>query len=295
MRPYIIENVTLNDLTDCRQEFAELYKKYGVVIFPGLLKGQSFFEQYLENLRFVFRKILARHRVEPKGTEDLGELLVLLDKVRAMDGKIITDLGTQNNKFFSFNQLKYSDFVAGVLAAIFPDDAVPATPQSGDTLHFFAPGEKYRPYNLPIHQDYQYLMQSPEQVTFYLGLSAYHEGVGGLNFWEGSHKLGVLACGKNKHGAFEVTDGLKLMEGFTEVSHHWNPGDFAFFDSLLCHRSIPNQTTQHGRVVEIFRFSNLNNPTAEEYNWYSTAYNNRRGVEFVSECPELFTGGKHHP
>ena len=289
MRPYIIKNASIRDLEVCKKEFVDLYHEYGVVIFPGLLKEHPLFASYLDALRYMFRVLLARHGVKVTDTHDLGDLLVRLNAVQPIDGKIITDMGTQPNKLVDFNRLKYSQLVSSVLSAVHPQDAIMATPQAGDTLHFFAPGERYLRYNLPIHQDYPYLMQSPQQITFYLSMSKYHEGVGGLEYWEKSHKLGVLKCEKNKYGAFEVQHGEQLMADYAKASYHWNVGDFAFFDSLLCHKSIPNSTQSHGRVVQIFRFSNIKHPTAERYNWYSTAYNNRRGVDFENEFPELVT------
>jgi hypothetical protein len=40
-----------------------------------------------------------------------------------------------------------------------------ASPALSDTLHVFPPGTENLRSNLPIHQDYPYLMQSPAQIT----------------------------------------------------------------------------------------------------------------------------------
>jgi hypothetical protein len=87
---------------------------------------------------------------------------------------------------------------------IYGNKNILVTPQSGDTLHFFPPGSEFYKYNLPPHQDYQYLMQSPSQITFYMGLSKYKDDVGGLRIWEKSHKLGILPTTTNEFGSFEV-------------------------------------------------------------------------------------------
>lgn len=288
-KPYIIEGVRPEQLGTLTAELSAIYAEFGVVIFPGLLRDDPDFVAYLDSIRFLFQKILARHGLVGGvgSADDLGDLLVQLDKVCAMDGKIITDMGTQPNKLFHLNRIKYSGMVQQLLGSIWPSDAVVATPQAGDTLHLFAPGERYLPYNLPMHQDYPYLMQSPQQVTFYLGMSDFRDGCGGLQFWESSHKAGVLASTKNRHGAYEVADVDAVAGRYPEVSYHWNAGDFAFFDSLLCHRSIANGARDAGRVVQIFRFSNLNHPVAGQFNWYSTSYG-RRGVHFDAAFPELF-------
>lgn len=45
------------------------------------------------------------------------------------------------------------------------EKALIVSPPAGDTLHLFPPGRQFRKYNLPPHQDYQYLMQLPAQIT----------------------------------------------------------------------------------------------------------------------------------
>jgi len=288
-RPYIVEDIAWEQLEARLPELKAIYDEHGVVILPGLLRRHPDFLAYIDEVRFLFRRILAQHQPErPVGPDDdLGDLLVRLNAVKPLDGKIITDMGTQPNKLFHLNRLKFSRVVERILQALWTEQAVLASPQAGDTLHFFAPGERYLPYNLPMHQDYPYLMQSPQQITFYLGMSDHRDRVGGLQYWEGSHREGVLAATRNRHGAYEVHDSAAISTRYREVSYHWNAGDFAFFDSLLCHRSIPNESTDAGRVVQIFRFSNLNHPTAETYRWYSTSYP-RRGVNFDAQLPELY-------
>jgi hypothetical protein len=285
-KPYIVEHVVLKDLERRAAEFAGLYREYGVVIFPKLLLQEEQFHHYLDALRFLFRRILSRSDFPARQPADIGDLLVTLDRVKPLDGKIITDLGTQPNKFFALNRIKFSSYVEALLNAIFEPDSLKATPPAGDTLHFFGPREAYLPYNLPIHQDFQYLMQSQEQVTFYVGLSDYRPGSGGLEFWERSQKLGVLPSSRNSRGHYEVVGHEKLLASHESVSYSWNAGDFAFFDSLLCHRSVPNVSTDGGRVVQLFRFSNIRHAASEAYDWASTVYP-RRSVEFANVFPEL--------
>lgn len=150
------------------------------------------------------------------------------------------------------------------------------------------PGEEFYRYNLPIHQDYQYLMQSPRQATLYIGLSSLVADVGGLEYWPQSHRLGVLPTDRNENGSYRVVNGDELMKDFPREHYLWDVGDVSLFDSLLCHRSIPNTSPNCGRSVQIFRFSDLNDPTAERYNWRSTTYE-RRGVSFETENQELYS------
>jgi hypothetical protein len=287
MTAYVLEGYTPQRLIDEVQRLVEIYREYGVLVFPKLLADDVEFHRFKTDLSRIFDEVIGRHDQGPR-PDDLGEKLVMLAGHKAIDGKIITDLGTQPNKFNTFNRIKYSDYVDRFLRALYGEDAVLMTPQAGDTLHFFPPGEVFHRYNLPAHQDYQYLMQSPEQITFYIGLSAYADGVGGLRIWEKSHKLGVLKSIKNENGAFEIEDYERALQGHASFDYTWNAGDFGIFDSLLAHSSIPNTSTDRGRVVQIFRFSDINNDVARSYDYRSTVYE-RRGVAFTDVHPDLFS------
>ena len=51
--------------------------------------------------------------------------------------------------------------------------------------------------------------------------------------------------------------------------------------------SIPSSAPDRGRVVQIFRYSDLRHPVAETYDWRSTWYQ-RRSVAFKDFHPDLF-------
>jgi hypothetical protein len=279
MKPYIISGYNPKLLIKNKKYIAELYHEYGVVIFPGFFSKDKVFKSYINDLNWVFNEIISRHssKLTPK---DLGDKLVLLNKLKAIDGKIITNLGTQPNKFNSFNKIKYSNYIDEIINEIYSNESILVTPQSGDTLHFFPPGNEFYKYNLPAHQDYQYLMQSPSQITFYMGLSKYKDNVGGLRIWEKSHKLGILPTTTNEFESFEVKDYKNTLKDFEVLDYEWNVGDFGLFDSLISHSSIPNGSKNSGRIVQIFRFSNINNPQSKEYDFKSAVYK-REGVTFA--------------
>jgi len=278
MKEYILTNYTPELLEENKGHISELYNEYGMVIFPELFKNSKVFLNYINDLNWIFEEVITRHTTDSI-PEDLGDKLTLLSRLKASDGKIITNLGTQPNKFNSLNQIKYSSYINSVLKEVFGEKAILATPQAGDTLHFFPPGSQYFKYNLPPHQDYQYLMQSPSQITFYLGLSSYKENVGGLRLWEKSHKLGLLPTTTNEFGSFEVKDSKNTLKEYEVFDYNWEVSDFGFFDSLLSHSSIPNVSQDSGRIVQIFRFSDLNDSQAKEYDFKSCAYK-RDGILF---------------
>jgi hypothetical protein len=55
----------------------------------------------------------------------------------------------------------------------------------------------------------------------------------------------------------------------------------------MCHRSIPSTGPDRGRVVQIFRYSDLRSPVAESYDWRSATYA-RRAADFETLHPDLF-------
>ncbi len=292
MRPYVLENMNSGSFMERLDEIAELYHEYGVVILPKFFKADPVYQKYISDLERIFDEVIQKYAGDDSSNLNIGEKLTLLAAKTPEAGKIITDLGTQQNKFFSFGKIKYAEFVSRMLCQIWGDDAIPMTPQAGDTLHFFPPGKQFHKYNLPPHQDYQYLMQSPQQITLYFGISDYANSVGGLKIWEKSHKLGILKSCKNENGSFEIHDWENALNGLETYDYEWNQGDFGLFDSLLAHSSIPNTSDSASRIVQIFRYSNINNDTARAYDYYSTVYNNRRGIDFTEKHPDLYTEGE---
>lgn len=279
MQEYVLKGFNPERLVDEIARITQLYYEYGVVIFPGFFGADNEFCRFTQDLSWVLDAVISKYS-DVKPPVDLGDKLSLLAKLNIADGKIITDLGTQPNKFNSFNLIKYSSWIDALLKTLFPNDAIMATPQAGDTLHFFPPGEEFHRYNLPPHQDYHYLMQSPEQITFYIALSEHRDKVGGLKIWEKSHTLGIMDATKNKFGAFEIFNSEHVLKNLQVFTYEWNSGDFAIFNSLLAHSSVPNISTEDSRIVQIFRFSNINNSTAKSYNYRSTSYE-RRSVLFA--------------
>lgn len=297
---YIFKGESLDNPKRIQYLAKESFKNHGIAIFPGLFFNDIDFNCYLNDIRWLFDFVFKKN-ASSSTHHDLGDKLAALNELSPLDGKIITDLGTQPNKFLSFSKVKYSPLISRLVHQILKDNirgscelGPVVTPQAGDTLHFFAPGKSFYKYNLPNHQDFPYLMQSTNQVTCYLGMSDYHDGVGGLGFYLGSNSLGLVSHAKNEHGSFEVVDKNRLLADFEYAEYYWSPGDFAVFDSLLVHRSIPNKTVDRGRVVQIFRYSGLSHDDAQSYSFQSTAYP-RRSVQFEDIYQHLYSGFSEAP
>ncbi len=286
-KEYILNGLTPLNVEKSLDEINELIHEYGVVIFPNFYSSDDTYLRFYKDLQKSINFICENHGL---GVEvgELGEALSRVLNQNPEVGRLIANLGTQPNKFASFNELKFSSLLSQIASNYFGTSSLVMTPQAGDTLHIFPPGNRFHQYNLPIHQDYQYLMQSPSQLTFYLGISEYKENVGGLRFWERSHADGVIRSTKNQNGAYVLQDESFDPHRYEEVTTAWNSGDLGIFHSLLCHSSIPNTSNDHTRIVQIFRFSDCNDEIAKSYDFQSTSYP-RRGVEFESVHSELFS------
>ena len=289
MSEYILTGHTVETFLSNLEEIVEVFNEFGVVILPGLLNSEPIYFEHMRELDYVFDDLIKRKLSQNSRGLEIGEKLSMLVSVEPALGKIITNLGTQPNKFFTFNQFKHSFYLRAFLQKVWGEEALVVSPTAGDTLHFFPPSDAFHRFNLPPHQDYQYLMQSPAQITMYYGISAYQQGVGGLRFWEKSNRLGILKSTKNEHGSFEIHNWEEVLRDFSTRDYYWNMGDFGIFDSLLAHSSIPNQTKSHSRIVQIFRYSNINNDIARSYDYGSTTYaREHHSKHFVQEHAEFF-------
>ena len=282
---FIINDVTPANILSKKEIIQKTYNKYGVCIMPEFLTNDKDFLLFKDELGVLLDQICSK-KSSNRLPNEIGDKLVEFLKICPEDGKIVTDLGTQPNKFSSFNRIKYSDYLSKIIQLLFASDSLVTSPAAGDTLHFFGPGKSFRRFNLPPHQDYQYLMQSPSQITCYLGISNYKKDVGGLKFWSKSNELGILQCEKNEHEAYCVSNYEELLKPFEEHDFHWNPGDFGIFDSLLVHSSIPNYSENSGRIVQIFRFSDINNDVSRDFDFQSTHYS-RRSKTFAEYHSDL--------
>ena len=121
-------------------------------------------------------------------------------------------------------------------------------------------------------------MQSPNQITCYIGVTDYNENVGGLEFWLGSNDKGIRNSYKNENGFFKITD-CDDLNNYEKDNYYWSSGDFGIFDSLIVHKSIPCISKEYPRIVQIFRFSNIDNNISKQYNYLSQTYN-RDGIKY---------------
>lgn len=189
---------------------------------------------------------------------DIGQidkaLQTCLNEVSQRDRSLlghIYEMGTRPNKFLSAERLFFSSEIAEVTKAYFDSKDVTSSetrhrqrvlvkPARGETLHVFTPGENQYRYNLPIHQDYPYLGQSCDQLTYWLFLSG-DQLTGGVRVFPGTHRLGVVASEVGEFGHHEVLTA-SLPDGLLADYVDFGGKQFCLvaMDSLLLHQSLRN-------------------------------------------------------
>jgi hypothetical protein len=276
-------------LIEERERLQRLFDETGVLFFPGLLREDPLFLAYVEDLTELARTLLIGCAQEPDPDAGLAETVTRLAKADRKLAGTIYDIGTRPAKLLSGMLLKCHPAFVAFCRAVFGEGAIIATPSLSDTLHVFPPGEDSFRFNLPIHQDYPYLLQSPAQITFWVNFLPPAPNVGGISVWVGSHRLGICPTRKNEMGHLEVclTDGT--MDVMPSADLTCDVGDVVIMHSLLLHRSNHNLTADQTRIVQLFRYSDLRDSQSRAIHWASAEHGGR-GASFAVCHPDKFLG-----
>lgn len=254
------------------EHIAEVFNRYGVAVIKDFYRADREFEKYVQDLKWCVGTLLNKRSIMPDPSWTLEQQISRLFELEPTAPMPVYHLGTQPNKMVSGNLLKFSPRNLAIVYAILGSRAVLAEPAAGDTLIGFPPGEQFDRYLLPIHQDFPYLLQSARQLTFWLSLSNNIPNVGGIDVFVGSHRLGPHPIVKDSHGHYEASLDPSVLASFPRISVDWEYGDLIVMSSHLLHQGKPNRTSHHTRIIQLFRYSDLNEPVAISYDWTSKTY-----------------------
>ena len=263
------------------KKYVPIFKKYGVVIFRGFFNNDKIFEKYYDDLRNLTKIIIKQNKLKINSRLDLNELITQISKTNRKEIGYLYDLGTRPMKLLSGINLKNHPKIISLMNAFFKNKSILANPYLGETLHIFPPGKENYKYNLPMHQDYPYIMQSPEQITSYINLGNLQpNGNGGIKVWLKSHKDDVVASKKTRSKKRITTNGKYFEEKYLSKNFYFGRGDFAIFNSLLQHEGIQNHSNCT-RIVQLVRYSNILNKKSSSYYWQSTQEaKKRKSIQF---------------
>jgi hypothetical protein len=196
--------------------------------------------------------------VQPK------ELAARLPEIAARDRQLVAKLYKVSRRFPSVKQLASDPWLSGISARLM-GTAFAAC------CHFInvridLPGEDK--YLLPPHQDFPYIQDSPNGVTWWIPFSDTALEVGPPTVIPGSHKLGILkvkefdyeSTGRSGGKSFRIAD----ESPFADLTYAPNApvtfGEALVIDTLVVHRSEPNCSSIARFNVQV-RFSD---PMLEE-------------------------------
>jgi ectoine hydroxylase-related dioxygenase (phytanoyl-CoA dioxygenase family) len=150
------------------------------------------------------------------------------------------------------------------------------------------PGEDK--YLLPPHQDFPYIQDSINSVTWWIPFADTSVETGPPRFLLGTHKLGILpvkefdyeSTGRSGGKSFQIADETR----FNNIDYSCNQsvpfGQAILFDTLLVHRSEPNNSSVARLSVQL-RFSDPFSVDSFERNYPEGLY---LGNRFSHSYPE---------
>ena len=274
-KPYEI-TTKANFRTLYLNKYKRIYKKYGVIIFRNFFYKDEIFFKFYQELKSLVLIIAKKNKIKVSPSLNLDELITVVSKTHRKEIGKLYDLGTRPMKLLSGIQLKIHPGILKILNGISDNKNIMGNPYLGETLHIFPPGKENFQYNLPMHQDYPYLMQSPDQITIYINLGKLALfGNGGIRAWLGSHKFGISDIKKNKLKLFETKNSGYFKKKYLAKEFYFEKGDLAIFNSLMQHEGIQNHSTST-RIVQLVRYSNLLNKDSISYYWQSKEEDKKR-------------------
>ena len=261
------------------ENYLEAYEELGVIVFRGCFKNDPISRDFYRDIKRLAERIVTKHGLNVDLNNPLNEVLTAISLTNRKEVGSIYDLGTRPLKLMSGIRMKSHPIILDMVRAIFGKNSIIASPYLGETLHIFPPGKENFRYNLPMHQDYPYLMQSPEQITSYINLGELQPtNNGGIRVWLGSHREGVSASTMLKNKLRITTNRKYFKEKYSAIDLSFDIGDFAIFNSLIQHEGIQNKSSCT-RIVQLVRYSNLANDVSTSYSW-SSCEGNEKGIQF---------------
>lgn len=108
----------------------------------------------------------------------------------------------------------------------------------------------------PVHQDNFYWSLSPlnknKGLTIWISLNKSDKRNGGVFYFNGSHKIGLLNhVPSHAPGSSQTVKNLKMLKRFRKVYPKLNPGDCLIHNTMVAHGSEPNKSNSPRKGITL--------------------------------------------
>jgi len=228
------------------------YHKDGIVRLGLPSTCQALLNDYL-NEASVWLRHFGGVEINP------AQLAVEIPKIAKQNRKLIGLLYKVSCRFLSVNRLACDPWLAGVSAQLMKTELVMSCPFVNVRIDL--PGEDK--YLLEQHQDFPYIQDSQDSITWWIPFTNILEDAGVPSFAYASHKGGVIkvreisydSTGESGGKSFKIPEECQLPKEVFSKSAPVYFGEAIAFNTLLVHCSEPNLSSI-ARITLQIRFGN---------------------------------------
>lgn len=226
-----------NGISVISNELCDQYDKDGIIRIKLPDESQEFLAEFL-NEASIWLKYFGNHDVKPT------DMAVDLPKIAADDRALVGKLYKVSRRFPSVRRLSCDPWMSAVSAQLMRTEFP-------SCCHFInvridLPSEEK--YLLPAHQDFPYIQESLNGVTWWIPFIDTPVEVGPPRFIYGSHGSGVIeveeydykSTGYSGGKSFKIANGNSFPDHDYAESKPVKYGEALVFNTLLVHRSEPN-------------------------------------------------------
>ncbi len=235
-----------------KEQFLE-YQENGLLRVTLPSKPRDFLTNFLEEVA-LWLKHFGGIEISPNSLADE------LPKIAENNRQLIAKLYKVTRRFPSVKRLACDPWLAEISAKLIDTDLVSCCPFV--SVRIDLPGEDK--YLLEAHQDFPYIQDSLDGITWWIPFADVPTYVGPPAFIYGSHKLGLLqvrefdylSTGQSGGKSFSISDKSFLLGDLNYVeSTPIQFGEAVLFSALLVHKSQPNLSNR-ARITAQIRFGN---------------------------------------
>jgi len=213
----------------------------------------------LKNLKSEYEKkgfVVYKNLISKKNLIDMKKSLVTFTKIYKAKNK--KNMNMTNKKINSIHnmenwiwikKLRKNKTIIAIIKTLIKNKS------KNFGSEFFAKPAKYG-LKSPVHQDNFYWSLSPlnknKGLTIWISLNKSDKKNGGVFYFKGSHKIGLLNhVPSHAPGSSQTVKNLKRLKRFKKVFPKLNPGDCLIHNTMVAHGSEPNKSNSPRKGITL--------------------------------------------